>query len=163
MKTGKNGPPYVKLLSITNETEASADFTASRTKSLSTLPPQGNIPALVSLDNSQNDNPTSTSTGPPTKSAVNLAGLSTNDTQTSQSLNNLVKLAPYMLALLGLNALLLLVLAGMAIAFCLRRNKGDSMKGAARYQPVHLPPRKDDVSYGYQDEPTLYGGTRYDA
>jgi len=167
--TGKNGQPYMKLLSVTNETEAGADFKASRTKALSSLPSLGDISALIELAKSDNETTTATSTtstsSPPTKTGTsNLAGVADNDgsnSEIAQSVNKLVGLAPAMLGLLGLNALLVLVLVGMGVVLLRKKGSGGGVtRGVPRYEPVRLPPKNEGGVVGY-DEP--YEGRRYDA
>ncbi|KDQ06684.1 hypothetical protein BOTBODRAFT_39405 [Botryobasidium botryosum FD-172 SS1] len=166
--TGAPGEPYVQILSLTDQTEAAADFKASRTKALASLPPLGNLAALQALANTENNSsggttsPTTTAGGstPSTKlDAGNLAAATDNDPSSiSQSINKLVGYAPVMLGLLGLNAVLVLVLAIMGVILFRKRNGGAATRGAPRYEPVHLPPKHDIGSYGYEEP---YSGRRY--
>lgn len=162
-RTSQTGPPYVKLLSLTNETAAIADFTVTRNSMLANLPPQGNPAALAK--------PSSSTTSPPsplkTINTFNDAVVGANESSAAlnQSISTLLDLARVMLGLLGLCSLLLLGLVGTAIALLLKSRKSDtgglSMRSAPMYQPVRLQSNKAPGSHGY-DEPE-YEVHRYDA
>jgi len=148
-KTGKAGDPYMKLLTITDQTAALADFTVSRPKSLAALPPLGDLNAALAAD--KKASPTSSSGAGGSKTGNLAAGTDDSNSAIAQSVDKLVNLAPAMLGLLGLNAFALLVLVALGVAL-LRKGKKDTGVSAPRYQPVHLPPRKGDAHTGY-DEP----------
>ncbi|KDQ05976.1 hypothetical protein BOTBODRAFT_60803 [Botryobasidium botryosum FD-172 SS1] len=151
-QTGKNGDPYIKLLSITDEATMIADFHASRNQSLAALPPLGNLTAVAAADKKANPS------GASLASADAAGGNGSSDSSVGVNVNKLVGWAPAMLGLLGFNALALFALVVIGVAL-LRRGKGETGSvGTPRYQPLHLPPRK--AEHAPYEEP-LYEEYRY--
>jgi saccharopepsin len=111
--SGKMGNPYVKLLSLVDPDQASADFASSR----------GSVARNNITYNAANS--TATASG---RTTVSLSDDITN------TLNKITTYFPIMLAVLGLNALVILLLAIAAFIFIWRRRNGSSAlkRGTAR-------------------------------
>ncbi|KAG8713904.1 hypothetical protein FRC11_010553 [Ceratobasidium sp. 423] len=176
--SGNMGKPYVKLLSLTDPEAASASFKKNRAAALAQLPPEGDAtkltganapvpqsstpaPATTTTISNTNTNTNSTSdsnlnanldddTGTES-SKSNLAATVNDDSDISNTLDKLAKLAPVALALLGLNVVLLLGLIAMGAIFIAKQRKqgkgvpvvaGSNTRGS--YAPVTKFPEDDD-------------------
>ncbi|QRV94007.1 aspartyl protease [Ceratobasidium sp. AG-Ba] len=154
--SGNMGKPYVKLLPLTDPTAASAGFKKSRAAALSQLPPEGSFDGLVGVSVPTPNSSVAGSGIGSGKSGSNLAaaGLSDDDTSSiKDSLSQLTKFAPIVLALLGVNAILLIGLVTMGAFTLFRRNKSNkTVAGASSgtrgaYAPVIKFPEDDDRSH----------------
>ncbi|KDQ17315.1 hypothetical protein BOTBODRAFT_53435 [Botryobasidium botryosum FD-172 SS1] len=146
-QTGKQGDPYMKLLSITDEAAAIADFRTSRSAALATLLPLGDLAAVAAADKKAN----------PSGASLAATDGGNESSNIGDSVNKLVAWAPAVLGLLGFNALALLALVLIGVIL-MRKGNRDTSAGAPRYQPVHLPPRKEE--HAPYEEP-LYEEHRY--
>ncbi|KAI5120673.1 hypothetical protein M0805_006962 [Coniferiporia weirii] len=108
---GSMGDPYIKLLSITDPDEASAEFVAARGGTA-----RSNITYNVAGASSSSSGSTS---------------VSVTDS-TADKLSKLVDYIPAMLAIMGLNAIALLVVAGAGVSymFCRRRKRSSKKERA---------------------------------
>ncbi|KZS91226.1 acid protease, partial [Sistotremastrum niveocremeum HHB9708] len=122
--SGNIGNPYIKLLALTNATEASADFHTVRGGNANgTLSASGvNGVAL----NSSTAVP-STSTASPSSASSKASSIGATSDQSS--LDKLLDYMPAILGILGLNSLLLLSLSICAALFFIRRRSNKSKKG----------------------------------
>ena len=118
--SGKMGNPYVKLLSLVDPNQASVDFASAR----------GSVARNNITYNAANS--TAMASG---KTTVSLSDNITN------TLNKLTTYFPIMLAVLGLNALVILLLAIAAFTYICRRRNGSPARNrrvARRLMPLPL-------------------------
>lgn len=137
--SGNMGKPYVKLLPLTDQTAASASFKKNRAAVLAQLPAEGDLTKLPGVtapvppsSGSGSGSTTSTNTGGTGSGAAgkvgaNLASSASadDDSAIASTLNKLSGLAPIVLALLGVNIVLLIGLIAMG-AFFIVRNKSNA-------------------------------------
>jgi saccharopepsin len=157
---GIMGKPYVKLLPLTDPTAASASFKKNRATTLAQLPAEGDISKLSGVtipvpSNSKSSVSSHTSTGGSGsgKAGANLVTTtSDDDASIAATLNKLSTFAPIALALLTVNATLLVGLIAMGAFFLVRRSKakGASVVGGSSprgtYAPVTKLPEDDERS-----------------
>jgi saccharopepsin len=125
--SGKMGKPYVKLLSLVDPNQASEEFASARGSVA-----RSNITYSAA-------NSTATASG---RTTVSLSDDITN------TLNKITTYFPIMLAVLGMNALVILLLAIVALIFICRRRNGPSAlkrRTARRLTPYPLEPLSTDA------------------
>jgi saccharopepsin len=118
--SGKMGNPYLKFLSLVDPNAASKDFAAAR----------GSVARTNISYNAVNS-----AAGPSGRTTVSLSDTITN------TLNKINTYFPIMLAILGLNALVILLLAIAAFIYICRRRSASSSKNrrtARRLTPMPL-------------------------
>lgn len=156
------GDPYVRLWSLVNGSDASAEFHQVRGGTANnTFLSNNDVNAASSSANSLN----STSTTDPSSDV--------GDLQTK--VNNIIKWAPYVLGLVGLNVLILLVVLIVTIVGCVRRRKNARVAGPPSgsyiqrplggqthdYRPISLQSTlQNDPSQAYET-PKYGAGARY--
>jgi len=116
--SGKMGDPYVKLLSIVDPNQASKEFATAR----------GTVPRNITYS-------AANSTATSGRTTVSLSDNITN------TLNKITTYFPIMLAILGLNAVVILLLAIAAFIYLFRRRNVPSVRNrrnARRLTPVQL-------------------------
>lgn len=106
--SGRMGDPYVKLLSLIDPNEASADFVKDR---------GGVARTNITYTATQNDGG-----GPMNVSATD---------KMADDISKLVTYIPVILGFMGLNALALLIIAGVGACYFIRRRKHKSKKNKA--------------------------------
>lgn len=122
------GDPFVKLLPLTNQNEASMDFAKIRGSQ-----PRTNITYNLA-----------------TPEVIGTASDSASATQ--DTLDKLNSLIPIMLGVMGLNALVLLTLVIFAIVYICRKKKSRAARRARRQSPLPMP--MDSVNNAEAAEPT---------
>lgn len=132
---GKMGNPYIKLLSLVDPNEASADFASAR----------GSTARTNITYNAQGG----------TAAASTTVSLSDDITDT---LKKVSVYFPAMLAIMALNALVLLVLVVLGVVFLCRRQRGGgirSRKNKGRTTPLPMEPMIGGPS-SYGQDPSLH-------
>ncbi|KAL7282459.1 hypothetical protein ACG7TL_003930 [Trametes sanguinea] len=124
--SGNMGNPFMQLLALVDPNQASQEFHKARGGT-----PSGNI-----TYNAQN---VSSSTGAASSSPSSSGSSVTLSAELADTLNKLQGYFPAMLAVMALNALVLLVLAGAAITYlCRRRGKARARRNPGRASPLPL-------------------------
>ncbi|KAF8757325.1 Acid protease [Rhizoctonia solani] len=174
--SGNMGKPYIKLLPLTDPVAASASFKKNRAAALAQLPSEGDASKLpgaaptttttttsainanaatnskASSDPIANINVNDDTDSRPSSKANLVSAVSDDDSEISNTLDKLMKLAPIALGLLGLNVVLLIgliVMGGVLISKQRKQGKalptavaGSSTRGT--YVPVTKFPEDDD-------------------
>ncbi|KAI9000949.1 acid protease [Trametes punicea] len=122
--SGNMGDPYMQLLSLVDPNQASQEFHKARGGT-----PSGNITYNAQNVSSSSGAAVTSSTGTSVQLSSELA----------DTLNKLQGYFPAMLAVMALNALVLLVLTGAAILYlCRRRGKARARRNPGRASPLPL-------------------------
>ncbi|SRR6266702_579140 len=122
--SGNMGDPYVKLLSIADPNQASKDFAAAR----------GTVARTNITYNAANS--TAATSG---RTTVSLSDDITN------TLNKITTYFPIMFAILGLNAVVILLLAIAAFIYLFRRRKVPSARNRRNARPLQLEAMSTDT------------------
>lgn len=136
---GNMGKPYVKLLPLTDATTASAGFKKNRAATMAQLPPEGDATKLDGVTPPVPPNSATAGSGSSPSSSLgsgsgsgsgsnNLVSASSTDDSNdysalSSSIDKITKFAPIALALLGLNAVLLIGLVALGACFFVKQRK----------------------------------------
>jgi len=131
---GSLGNPYIKMLSTTNATAASADFHGIRGGTANTSITATGVSFNTTNSASSGTDPTGSS---PTDDLTN-------------NINKLVNYIPVFLGILGFNTLVILCLAICAFTYIFKRRKGKG-KGNASREPYHY--QRVRSQYDPQDIP----------
>lgn len=138
--SGKMGTPYVKLLSVVDPNQASKDFAAAR----------GTVARTNITYNAANS--TAATSG---RTTVSLSDDITN------TLNKITTYFPIMLAILGLNAVVILLLAIAAFIHLFRRRKGPPARNRRNAQPLQLAAMSTDTFAAPPAESLQRGTSRH--
>ena len=122
--SGNMGAPYVKLLSVVDPNQASKEFAAAR----------GTVARTNITYNAANSTAAASGT-----TTVSLSADITN------TLNKITTYFPIMLAILGLNAVVILLLAIAAFIYLFRRRNVRSVQGRRNARPLQLAAMSTDT------------------